>query len=742
MRRLLRRLYSSALPLSSGFVPVAIASVLVACCAGIDHTAYAAPPSLPSSATAASSTPASPGAGNAVSVTQVLSQSPWIEGHGIFEMRLGVPADSGDRLQVTVFDRLITRTAFDEAAKGKVGAYFYQQVVDVSALSVDQSGGVDLPLPVNAPVRGSVLPTLYLGETGVFPVQVQLFSASSIPLDAPQNLFIEYASSPDSGSSGYQPLAVALIVPFADTPSKGTLPGAPPSASEAQRLNQISAVLDGHHPVPVSLLADPRTLGGLARGATAGSKLDASTLSNLAAAVKKGSLTILASTYDPSAIADLGAAGLGSELGVQISAATAVFKSTVGVAPSPATWVSAGSVGSSALDALTQEGARTVILPQASLSPLPVADTQTTFGRPTSLSYGNKDFTVFGADAGLSAVFTSNGPAVAKANRIVAELAMIETEAPGLRRGVALLPQAGWSASPQLLKTLIAGLAGNPLIEPVSASGLFSRVPTAPVSLELASRLPPDGSALQALAAAATSILEARQKLDGVTSLLGGSSPALAGLSNDLLASESVSLTPETRAEILQSLNRALAKASGSFALPPATAITLTSTHGQIPITVLVSGSLQARVEVRLISQRLLFPVFKPAAGVCRVPTPTEEVCVFDLTKQNTTVNVPVEARSSGVFPLEVDLYTPDGSVLLASDHDTVRSTAVSGVAIVLAILAALSLAVWWGRDLRRGRRRRGLIPSPLDEAEQEPGDPKESGSALGGPPQASMEFR
>lgn len=713
-------------------VPVAVVTVLVGSCAGISHQAYAVASTFSSSATAASSASASTGAGNAASVAQVLSQSPWIEGRGVFEMRLGVPTGSGDRLQVTVFDRLITRTAFDEAANGKVGAYFYQQVVDVSALPVDASGGVDLALPVNAPVQGSVLPTLYLGETGVFPVQVQLFSASSVPLDAPQSLFLEYASSPGSGFSGYQPLAVALVVPFADTPAKGALPGAPPSTAEAQRLNEVSAVLDGQHPVPVGLLADPRTLGGLARGAAAGSKLDASTLSDLAAAVRKGSLTILASTYDPSAIADLGAAGLGSELGAQMSAATAVFQSTVGVAPSRATWVLAGSVGTSALDALTQQGARTVILPEASLSPLPVVDTQTTFGRPTLLSYGNRDFTVFGADAGLSAVFASHGPAVTKADRIVAELAMIETEEPGLRRGVALLPQAGWSASPQLLKTLIAGLAGNPLIDPVSASALFSHVPTAPVSLELSSRNQPEGPALQALAASAPGILAVRQKLTGVTSLLGGSSPALAGLSDDLLTSESVSLTPEARSEILQSLNGQLAKASGRFALPPATAITLTSSRGQIPITVLVSGSVKASVEVKLISQRLLFPVFKPAGGVCRVPTPTEEVCVFALTKQNTTVNVPVEARSSGVFPLEVDLYTPDGSLLLARDHDTVRSTAVSAVAVILAVLAVLSLVVWWGRDLRRGRRRRGLVPSPFDEVDQEAADPKGSQTAAG----------
>ncbi len=732
MRRQLRRLCPPVRALLTGLAPAAVGIALVVLCAGVSQPAYATAATSSASGPAASAATKPAAGGNTASVMRVLSQTPWIEGRGVFDIRLGVPTASADRLQVTVFDRLITRTAFDEAANGKVGGYFYQQVVKVSALSLDTSGGVDLPLPVNAPVQGSILPTLYIGETGVFPVQVQLFSASSVPLSAPSNLFLEYASSPGSLSSGYQPLSVALVVPFVSTLGKGDLPGAAPGVSESQRLNRVSAVLDGQRSVPVGVLADPRTLAGLARGAAAGSKLDSSTLSNLAAAVKNGSVSLLPSTYDPSAVAYLDAAGLGSELGAQLKAATAVFKATVGVAPSSHTWVLNGPVGAAALDALTQEGTRNIILPETSLSPLPVADTQTTFARPTSLSDGGRDFTVFGADAGLSAVFAPGQPAVTTANRIVAELAMIETEAPGLRRGVAVVPRAGWSASPQLLKTLIAGLAGNPLIDPVSPSALFSHVPTAPVSLELASRVTPDDPSVRSLAAAAPGILDARQKLDGVTSLLGVSAPALRGLSDDLLTSESASLTTEARSEILLSVDRELAKVSGSFALPPATAITLTSTHGQIPITVLVAGSLHAHVEVKLISQRLLFPVYKPAGGSCKVPTPTEEVCVFALTKQNTTVNVPVEARSSGVFPLEVDLYTPDGSLLLARDRDTVRSTAVSGVAIVLAVLAALSLFVWWGRDLRRGRRRRGLVPSPFDDAEQDPVEPKESETAAG----------
>jgi hypothetical protein len=70
------------------------------------------------------------------------------------------------------------------------------------------------------------------------------------------------------------------------------------------------------------------------------------------------------------------------------------------------------------------------------------------------------------------------------------------------------------------------------------------------------------------------------------------------------------------------------------------------------------------------------------------------------------------------VFPLEVTLWTPDGSQLLAHNRDTVRSTAVSGVGVILIVLAIVSLAVWWIRDLHHGRRARRLVPVPTGENE------------------------
>ena len=73
-------------------------------------------------------------------------------------------------------------------------------------------------------------------------------------------------------------------------------------------------------------------------------------------------------------------------------------------------------------------------------------------------------------------------------------------------------------------------------------------------------------------------------------------------------------------------------------------------------------------------------------------------------------MKVPVEARTSGVFSLNVAIYSPDGSLVFGANHDTVRSTAVSGVGVILIILAALGLGYWWYCNIRHGRRARRLM--------------------------------
>jgi hypothetical protein len=70
-----------------------------------------------------------------------------------------------------------------------------------------------------------------------------------------------------------------------------------------------------------------------------------------------------------------------------------------------------------------------------------------------------------------------------------------------------------------------------------------------------------------------------------------------------------------------------------------------------------------------------------------------------------------VQMRASGAFPLGVTITSPDGSVVLDRTSFTIRSTAISGVGLVLSIGAGLFLLIWWARHWRTARRSTRLVP-------------------------------
>jgi hypothetical protein len=122
-------------------------------------------------------------------------------------------------------------------------------------------------------------------------------------------------------------------------------------------------------------------------------------------------------------------------------------------------------------------------------------------------------------------------------------------------------------------------------------------------------------------------------------------------------------------------------------------------------------------VLLSLTSEQLSFVVVHFGnVGSCRPVNPGSEDCQLTLSRSTTTLQVPVIVRTSGAFPLALQLATPSGSEEIAAGTDTVRSTAISGVGLILMVSAALFLAVWWARNARHGRRARRLVPKPRDD--------------------------
>ena len=118
-----------------------------------------------------------------------------------------------------------------------------------------------------------------------------------------------------------------------------------------------------------------------------------------------------------------------------------------------------------------------------------------------------------------------------------------------------------------------------------------------------------------------------------------------------------------------------------------------------------------------LTSEQLSFVDAKfGSVGSCRPVNPGPRTASSPSAGSTTTLQVPVVVRTSGAFPLALQLATPSGPEEIAAGTDTVRSTAISDFGLVLMVSAALFLAVWWARNARHGRRARRLVPRPADD--------------------------
>ena len=176
--------------------------------------------------------------------------------------------------------------------------------------------------------------------------------------------------------------------------------------------------------------------------------------------------------------------------------------------------------------------------------------------------------------------------------------------------------------------------------------------------------------------------------------------PVFVNLDEGLLVSQSTELRASQRRTYTTAVDNRVDKQLSLIRVPASRSITLTAREGEIPVTVLNETGYPVHVQVRLSSDQLRFPGGTRAA-----------VQSVDLTHRNTTARFRVQARTSGSFPIRIELVSPDGQLTVGTSRVVVRSTAASGVGIVLSVSAALFLLVWWARHAMRARRHRPRQP-------------------------------
>jgi len=205
------------------------------------------------------------------------------------------------------------------------------------------------------------------------------------------------------------------------------------------------------------------------------------------------------------------------------------------------------------------------------------------------------------------------------------------------------------------------------------------------------------------LRATARRVLALAGPLDSFARMLSDRSPLADDLRLQVATAVAADTTRSGREAALDAVEGALDDAFGAIRLSGQTDLNLTSRQGTLPVTVENANPFAVDVVIRVRSDRLTFPGERgdPRGRERAIPA---TVGAQDLLR----IDVPVNAQATGSVPVFVELLSIDGDVPLDSRRLNVRSTAVSGVGLVISVGALVVLLSWWirhSRAVRRGRR-------------------------------------
>jgi hypothetical protein len=636
-------------------------------------------------------------------------QSAWIAPGAGFVMVLDATnVPPGAQVALTVHDALQSRTAFDASIDGdNLPPTRDRQTFAFDQLVVDPATGQRL----------LAYPTSALGDNGVFPLEVDLRSAADESLAH----FVTHVVVAPVGADGAltvgQPLNLAWVWPLQAEPAYLAVSGAysinPPTFDDlgaTGRLGRQATQLAANPDVPLTLAPSPETLDAWSTLATKFPEL-ASGPTAIRSTLPRNQ--VLASPFVPLDLPSLERGGLAGVATTnsptrpsEFSRGVATLESFFNTHVDPSSTLP-GPLDASALSTLQSASVRQLVIEGNALTPVVEKFTpahpykvQTVAGDDSSAA------TVIATDTGLEQFLTGDAPPALRAAHLLAGLALVAGEQPSLPRGIAIANPAAWDANDAFVAAVLAGLRGNPLVRPTTVQGFLQTVPVAtvddqpdgaPVFRQLATYAPPLPPVTPAQYARGV------KNRDAVAAVVPANDPRVASadraLATSMAAAWSTPAGRDAARHLLRSIRTSVDAYVNQVEVQPPSTITITSSKAEIPISFKNNGD-QVTVHLRLDSDRLLFP-------------DGAEQDIDLAPKHNTTVRVAVETRGSGTAPVLMTVTTPGGLQIGDPTVIKVRSTFVSGVGVFLTVGAVVFLALWWGWDIHRRRKKRAREQHP-----------------------------
>ncbi|HTW19615.1 MAG TPA: DUF6049 family protein [Mycobacteriales bacterium] len=467
----------------------------------------------------------------------------------------------------------------------------------------------------------------------------------------------------------------------------------------------------GHKPktvnVPVTWAIDPMLLEDVnamtsgyrvqaANGTTtagSGSAAAKQWLATLKTATTRTDADVLPLPYaDPDVVAAARAGGFATAIGVATTSGRQIVQRLLGGATTlEYGWPDDGLANLRGLDLLQASGDTTMILSDTAVpvvgGPLP-----TTPSARAVVSTDEGQVQALLSDSGLDADVDSGlgnplGSRVSLQDYL-AETLMIQLEAPGAPdRSFVIAPTRHWDPSPAYAAALLADTGKVPWIEPVS----LAQVRDTPVSGTPVERKPLTYPPTARRDELSSSYLDAvgatKRQIATFEGVLPQSTPQIASYNVALLQALSSAWRdrPKEGREQLGALSSEVTAQTRkvNITTAPNSYVTLTSHGGKVPVTVANNLDVPVSVIVHVLKNQ-------------RLTLRDNDVVRIIPAHQQVAVDLHASAKTSGVFPLKVELLTPAGRTYQPAIQLFVRSTVYGTITLVItgAATAALLVAV------------------------------------------------
>ena len=677
---------------------------------------------LPPAAVLPTPAAARPAAEPPAGTVTLQAQEPWLALGGSETLHLSVEnASPGVEVVVTVYEALTSNISFQRTLEREdLGSTIGQVAAPLDALKRDCTDQDALFPIVLDPAVPSTLGFANVRQQGVYPMVVELRDPQT---GLTGEGFVSYIVAVDTarepGPVG-EPLRFAwlwqLVAYPALLPDGDADPEVVAELEPTGRLGRLATAIPPMSDVPITLVPSPETLQSWAALASASARdtdsaadgdsdgelpvpLPAGKQSALAPgieAIRRATTNgqqVLAGPYVPVDLPSLLEHGLAGDALGELTVGARTLDDVLSTRIDPRT-AFVDPVNDSTLRMLADTAVDRVVLEQSSLVPV---SSQFTPARPFALAGGGALVSV-ATDSFVASLLDGDGPPALRAQHFLAALSVIALEQPNVARGIVVAEPLRWDADFDVLSNTLAGLGGNPLIDPVHIDTLFDEVALETDETDdhgellVREREEPLPSPLLV---APEDYRSAQEMLDAFRALVPPTDPRVAqGERALLVALSSLWSGEEGQARVdaeLHVIDESVNEVLSLVSAAEDRTVTITARRAEIPITFRNDSDEPIRVRVELASDKLTFP--------------EGSVFIIELPPRNTTKQFLVEARTSGTFPLELTVSSPDGRLDFQRSRLTVRSTAVSGVGVVLTVAAAAFLALWWMNHIIRARR-------------------------------------